>query len=265
MRYAIARATKPMSTMPIKLKKNERGMNHDIFIFRKPKKPIPSSSGKGEAMIKPPTKNDNHRKSFSLNNAVILFPVFRWRSNSNTCSENLSRTNLKIIKSPTTAPSAPSKATNTIELAWAISPRVTMAGAVVKTEVKNKPATKLPRSWNSCVDVNIFANISVFTKIAVMPKLMTIINTSCSKKPLVRPWEFMFAVYQQTLHPRINASLRPFGQKLDRARHLRIFLGSSIRLRKRYDDIWRNTVTHDPMSGRRNPARHGYFKRALTE
>src|SRR3990167_5179403 len=73
-------------------------------------------------------------------------------------------------------------AVGSIELALAISPRVTIAGAVVKTEVKNIPAIKLPNNSSSCVEVSIFIKTFVFTKITAIMTLKTIIAVSCNKK-----------------------------------------------------------------------------------
>lgn len=167
----------------MKLKTNEIGMNHNVFIFEKPRMLIPISSGNGDAIISPPTKRDAHLKSLSLNKTFILFHVLRWLINSKICSENLSLMNRKIIRSPIIAPNAPKRATYIIEFILAISPSATIAGAVVKIEVKNKPAIKLPKNSNSCADASTFAKISVFTKTAAIPMLTAIINTSCNKKP----------------------------------------------------------------------------------
>ncbi len=172
-------------------------MNQDVFILEKPNKLIPSSSGSGEAIIKPPTNNDSQRKSLRLKRECILLHMLLCPTNSSRCSENLSRTNRKITKSPTTAPTAPMSAVGITAWMRAISPSVTIAGAVVKTEVKNKPAIKLPKKSNPRKGVNICITISVCTRIAAIPKLMAIINTSCNREPSVWFWTPISAVYQE--------------------------------------------------------------------
>jgi hypothetical protein len=62
--YYKAFAINPINKIPIKLKVKERGINHNVFIFEKPSKLIPSSSGNGEAIINPPIKNVSHLKDF---------------------------------------------------------------------------------------------------------------------------------------------------------------------------------------------------------
>jgi len=160
----------------------ERGMNRRVFIFEKPKRLIPNSSGKGEAIITHPARTVNHLKSLNLNNARNLFPAPSCLINSIKCSESLSRTNRKIIKSPITAPIPPKRAVSKTEFARAISPRVTIAGAVVKIEVKNIPAIKLPSSSNSFAEVRILAKIFVFTNIIATRMLKAIIPLSCNIK-----------------------------------------------------------------------------------
>ena len=61
-RYYKALAINPIKIIPIKLKVKEREINVNVLIFEKPIKLIPNSSGKGEAMINPPTKNVSHLK-----------------------------------------------------------------------------------------------------------------------------------------------------------------------------------------------------------
>lgn len=51
----------------------ERAINRDVFIFEQPKRQIPNSSGRGEAITKPPTRAVSHLKDLNLNSALILF------------------------------------------------------------------------------------------------------------------------------------------------------------------------------------------------
>jgi len=64
---ASARATRPIARMPKKLKMNESIAKYFTRIFENPRTAIPSSSGKGEASMNPPTKNVIHLKKRRLN------------------------------------------------------------------------------------------------------------------------------------------------------------------------------------------------------
>ena len=55
---------------------NDNGMNREVLIFEQPKRQIPNSSGRGEAITKPPARAVSHRKDLNLNNALILFHPF---------------------------------------------------------------------------------------------------------------------------------------------------------------------------------------------
>lgn len=68
----MARASTPITKIPIKLKKKEIGINTDIFALDRPRRLIPSSSGKGEAIRRPPARKVNHLKYFNLSKALIL-------------------------------------------------------------------------------------------------------------------------------------------------------------------------------------------------
>lgn len=177
--------------MPIKLNVNESGINHVVFIFENPSKLMPISSGKGDAMMKPPAKKVSHLKYLIWNKILIRLPTPLCLNNSNRCSENLSRTNRKIIRSPTTEPSAPKIAVTKTELTLAISPSVTIAGAAVKTDVKNIPAIKLPNHFTSFVATKILDNESVLTKTTAMAILSTINNPSFNKKFRFRMFELI--------------------------------------------------------------------------
>ena len=157
-------------------------MNHDILNREKPIMPMPNSSGKGEAIISPPMRNVNHRKYFILSRTLNLLPIPRCCTNSIKCTDNLSRTNRKMMRSPITAPIAPKMATKTTEFDWAISPKVTMAGAAVNTEVKNMPAMKLPSISSSLVEVSILPRTSVRTKTTARAMLITTMLISLSRK-----------------------------------------------------------------------------------
>ena len=54
---------RPIMRIPKKFPRNAIGMNHFMLIFESPKSPIPISSGRGEAIISPPTKNVRYLKS----------------------------------------------------------------------------------------------------------------------------------------------------------------------------------------------------------
>lgn len=101
---------------------------------------------------------------------------------SSKCCPNLSLINLNIIKSPIRAPKAPERAVNNNEFDCAISPNVTIAGAVVKMEVKKIPATKLPRNLILKVESKILDNTSAFNITKAPRILKAIIAISCNKK-----------------------------------------------------------------------------------
>ena len=67
-----ALATKHTITIPTKLHTKEIGMNTESRVFTKPKKLIPSSSGRGDAMMSPPKRNVNQRNILNLKSAEIL-------------------------------------------------------------------------------------------------------------------------------------------------------------------------------------------------
>ena len=50
----------PINIIPVKLEIKEKRTNGSDFIFENPKIAIPSSSGRGEAIIKPPIRIVNH-------------------------------------------------------------------------------------------------------------------------------------------------------------------------------------------------------------
>src|SRR3989338_10875753 len=83
-------ATMPIKRMPIKLNPRERATKKRILIFEKPKRLTPNSSGKGEAIMKPPTRKVSHLKYFSLNNILTLFPPPWYLINSIKYSDSLS-------------------------------------------------------------------------------------------------------------------------------------------------------------------------------
>src|SRR3989344_9665540 len=72
----IAWAIHPINKIPKKLNMNDNGMNREVLIFEQPKRQIPNSSGRGEAITKPPARAVSHRKDLNLNNALILFHPF---------------------------------------------------------------------------------------------------------------------------------------------------------------------------------------------
>ncbi len=173
-----ALATNPIASIPIKLEIKEIGINQVVFIFEKPNKLIPNSSGKGEAIIRTPITKANHLNNLNLKKALTLLPAPWCFNNSLKCSENLSLKNLNITKSPITAPKDPKMAVTKTESTLAISPKATIAGAVVKAEVKNIPAIKLPRNSSSLVEANKSIKIPVLTKRTAIIMLKKIITKS---------------------------------------------------------------------------------------
>lgn len=84
------------------------------------------------------------------------------------------------MRSPIPAPIAPKKATSSTGLEMAISDIATAAGAIVITEVKNKPAIKLAivgAKWSA--ENKSFAN-PLFTKKNVNKILIERISESCN-------------------------------------------------------------------------------------
>jgi len=93
----------------------------------------------------------------------------------------LSLTKRKSAKSIIIAPKAPKKAVERAGANWAISPKVTMAGTVVNTEVKNIPAIKLPRYPSFCDEARMLVRTSVLMRRRAMRRLKKIISTSCTR------------------------------------------------------------------------------------
>lgn len=102
--------------------------------------------------------------------------------NSIKCLKNLSLKNLKMIVSTITAPIAPKNAVDHTDVTCAISPSITIAGAVVNAEVKNMPAIKLPNNSSSLVEVRIFMSIPVLPMKIAITILKAIITKSFIKK-----------------------------------------------------------------------------------
>lgn len=91
-------------------------------------------------------------------------------------------TNWKITISPISEPLAPIAATSHGEVCWETSPSATMAGRVVKIEVKHMPAIKLvnqvlSNSWPWNIPRNALM-LSVFTRKIARTMLHTSIQTS---------------------------------------------------------------------------------------
>ena len=151
-------------------------MKSEVLILEKPKIAIPNSSGKGEAMMKPPIKKVSHLKYFRFKRCLNIFCPPFFLSSSIRCLENLSFMNLKMMRSPIVAPRAPNTATIHTGLTCAISPKVTIAGTVVKAEVKNIPAAKLPNISKPLVEIRICSNNSVLAR-NIAKKMLNIMMT----------------------------------------------------------------------------------------
>lgn len=162
------------------------------FILEKPSKLMPISSGKGEAMHRAPIKKVIHLKYLNLSNIFNLFAPPFFFNNSLTCLPHLSFINLKIIKSPTTAPKAPKRAVVIAGFKRAISLNVAADGAAVKIEVIKIPATKLPKNFNPKLADSIFIKTPVFAIIKATTILAAIINKSFLK--------FLFIPYHRFLY-----------------------------------------------------------------
>lgn len=167
--------------MPNELKVNEISTNNGVFIFDKPKRLTPNSSGSGEAMIKAPSSQVSHLKSLDLNTALNFAsnpPSFMSDIKS---VENLSLIKRNISKSPATAPRPPKNAVSASEFVLAISASVTAAGATVNIDVKNIPATKPPIILNEAIDLIKSGTAWILTKIIASATLEAMIARSCIK------------------------------------------------------------------------------------
>lgn len=122
------------------------GIKKESFILENPRSESPISSGKGEAIMRAPMTGVMKRKILPVQMPAILF-VFELQTIFLASITMVSLTKEKIKRSPITAPTPPTRATGIIdELSVAIFPRTRIAGAVVRKEVKKRPATKDPRS-----------------------------------------------------------------------------------------------------------------------
>ena len=118
-------------------------------MFETPIIKSPNSSGKGDAIIKAPKKGKSHLKILNLKIETNL-SFFDFFNKYKISSFKRSLANLKITKSPKTAPKPPKKAAGKSELNLTASIKNAVAGAVVKIEVKNTPAIKLPKNFKFC-------------------------------------------------------------------------------------------------------------------
>ena len=178
--YKIALAMSPITKIPKELSKKEIGMKSEVLILEKPIIISPSSSGSGEAIISAPKNAINHLKILNRKIDINRSDLDFFNKNK-TSSDNLFLTNRKIIISPIIAPIPPKRATKNNELSRAISTSTTVAGATVKTEVKNIPAIKLPNNSSSFEEASIFIRTSVFTKITAIKTLNAIMDISLIK------------------------------------------------------------------------------------
>ncbi len=101
----------------------------------------PSSSGRGDAITSAPRSARDHRMYLPVNmcfslRALVLLK--RYEISSVRCPF----TNENMSASPISAPRAPTSATITGENDSPSPARATIAGAVVNTEVKKRPAIK---------------------------------------------------------------------------------------------------------------------------
>ncbi len=159
-----------MTKIPKELSKKEMGIKSEVFILEKPSIINPSSSGSGEAITSAPKNANDHLKI--LNRKIdINFSDLDFFNRYKISSNNLFLMNRKIIRSPINAPAPPNKAVKNIELICAISASTTVAGATVKTEVKNIPAIKLPNSANFFEEANISIRTPVFMRIIAIKTL----------------------------------------------------------------------------------------------
>ena len=165
--------------MPRKLKTNESTAKYFTRILEKPRMAMPSSSGKGEARMNPPTKKVIQRKKRRAKSRWKRRQTLSCISISDTCSEKRSRTNRKMIRSPTTLPSAPKSAVTSMPCMSDISPRAAIAGAVVKMDVKKTPAIKAPNISNCPVEARRFASTFVRTRSIATNMLSATSAISC--------------------------------------------------------------------------------------
>lgn len=110
-------------------------------ILESPIRVRPSSSGNGEAMIRAPRKAIDHRTNLNSKRCFIRFD-FAFEKRYETSSDMWPLIKLNMMKSPTRAPNPPTRARTYGGYIWASLAMKTIAGAVVKAEVKNNPTTK---------------------------------------------------------------------------------------------------------------------------
>lgn len=165
--------------MPIKLKTKEIGTNTFICVLEIPKRVIPSSSGRGEAIINPPKIGKSHFRKPKWNDCK-KWPRQVRLINFKISSETVSLINKKRMRSPHSAPKAPQSATKNTEPEFASSTNATEAIAIVNTEVKNIPAKKLPKIFNSRVKLRkvliVFKRTKIYAKIILKTTMQKSLN-----------------------------------------------------------------------------------------
>lgn len=172
--YQIVPASEIISNIPKKFSTNETGIKTAIDILENPIIAKPSSSGRGEIMTSAPMNGTSHLNILSLKIDRNLWKR-DFLTRSVTSSTNEFFRNENRIRSPIIAPIAPNKATVSVGVACEIFTRATDAGAILKREVKNMPATKLPKNLTSWAVVINLSKALVFRRI-----IATAILTSTS-------------------------------------------------------------------------------------